>query len=372
MNIILDTLTFDDLLLLPNESDVLPSDAVTKARLTKKININIPLISAAMDTVTETQMAIALAQAGGAGIIHKNLAIENRCEAVKTIKETPAQPSAAVNSKGELLSCAAIGVKPIDREHLVKLVDVGIDVIVIDTAHGHAKSAIEQVQWAKSSYPNLQIIAGNIVTSQAAQALIDAGADGIKVGIGPGSICTTRIVAGVGMPQASAIQQVAKVAKQFDIPVIADGGIRFSGDICKALALGADCVMIGSLFAGSDESPGEIGWIDGQPYKTYCGMGSVAAMSRGSSDRYFQDSQLYSGKFVPEGVEAHVPYKGPVSAIIYQLMGGLRAGMGYTGARTIADLQQKAQFVKISHAGRQESHTHSVVVTEYPSNYRKN
>lgn len=476
-------LTFDDVLLLPAESDVLPKDAETSTYLTKDIKLNIPLISAAMDSVTEAATAIALAQEGGLGIIHKNLTIEEQALEVDKVKKSesgmivdpitigPGQhiyealdimkkykisgipvteknklvgiltnrdlrfeknlylkvadvmtkeglvtvpegttleeskallhkhriekllvvdsdfrlrglitikdieksikyPNACKDSLGRLRVGAAVGVGE-DRDARVEaLLKAGVDVIAVDTAHGHSSGVVDSVKEIKKKFPDCRIIAGNIATAEAAEDLIKAGADAIKVGIGPGSICTTRIVAGVGVPQLTAISDCAKVGKKYGIPVIADGGIKYSGDIVKALAGGADIVMIGSLFAGTDESPGETVLFQGRTYKVYRGMGSVGAMKAGSKDRYFQDEVDNEIKLVPEGIEGRVPYRGPISSTIHQMIGGLRAGMGYTGCKDIEELRTKATFVKISPAGLKESHVHDVTITKEAPNYR--
>lgn len=476
-------LTFDDVLLLPAESSVLPRHANLATHITRDIALNIPLISAAMDTVTESRLAITLAQEGGMGIIHKNMSIEAQRREVRKVKKfesgvikdpltvspetsvrellelteahhisgmpvvegrklvgivtsrdvrfethleqpvanvmTPKEklvtvkegasreevieklqkhriekvlvvnedfhlrgmitvtdirkakekPNAAKDELQRLRVGAAIGTDDNSKERATALVEAGVDILVVDTAHGHSKGVIEQVAWVKQHFPELQVIGGNIATGDAAKALLKAGADAVKVGIGPGSICTTRIVSGVGVPQISAIANVAK-ALQGEIPLIADGGIRFSGDIVKAIAAGASTVMIGSMFAGTEESPGEVELYKGRSYKTYRGMGSLGAMVKGSSDRYFQDANKGIEKLVPEGIEGRVPYKGSVVAIIEQLTGGLRSGMGYTGSETIKDLREHAEFIEVSSAGMNESHVHDVTITKEAPNYR--
>ncbi|MBC8268898.1 MAG: IMP dehydrogenase [Rhodospirillaceae bacterium] len=486
-----EALTFDDVLLVPAESSVLPADTDTRTRLTKDIELGIPLISAAMDTVTESNLAIALAQAGGIGVIHKNLTNEEqagevrrvkkfesgmvidpftidpratlsdalrikdthnisgipvvdkdngklvgiltnrdvrfadnleqpvgelmtphsdesplitvseettreeakhllhkyriekllvvdnefRCIGLMTVKDIEkAQrfPSANKDDLGRLRVAAATGVGIDGLGRAEALIDAGVDVIVVDTAHGHSSGVIEAVTAIKKLSNSAQVIAGNIATPDAAKALIDAGADTVKVGIGPGTICTTRMVAGVGMPQLSAIMEVAEACTKQNIPIIADGGIKFSGDIAKAIAAGANCVMIGSLFAGTDESPGEVFLHQGRSYKSYRGMGSLGAMARGSADRYFQQDVSDNLKLVPEGIEGQVPYKGPVGNVIHQLIGGLRSSMGYTGCATLADLQTKATFRRITSAGLRESHVHDVTITREAPNYRHN
>ncbi|MBL6931728.1 MAG: IMP dehydrogenase [Rhodospirillales bacterium] len=484
-----EALTFDDVLLVPAESSVLPATADTTTRLTKNIELGIPLISAAMDTVTESGLAIAMAQAGGIGVIHKNLSNEEQAAEVKRVKKfesgmvadpftidpretlsdalriketynisgipvvdkdngklvgiltnrdvrfadnlkqpvgelmTPhseddplitvreettreeakrllhqhriekllvvdddfrciglmtvkdiekAQqfPHACKDELGRLRVAAATGVGKDGLGRAESLIDAGVDVIVVDTAHGHSRGVMEAVTAIKKLSNSAQVIAGNIATPEAARALIDAGADTVKVGIGPGTICTTRMVAGVGMPQLSAIMEVAEVCSKLGIPVIADGGIKFSGDLAKAIAAGAGCVMIGSLFAGTDESPGEVFLYQGRSYKSYRGMGSLGAMARGSADRYFQEDVSDNLKLVPEGIEGQVPYKGPVANVVHQLIGGLKSSMGYTGSATISDLQTKTQFRRITSAGLRESHVHDVTITREAPNYR--
>lgn len=481
-----EALTFDDVLLIPGYSDVLPKDVSLKTRLTRGIELNIPLVSAAMDTVTESRLAIAMAQEGGIGIIHKNMTVEQqaaevrkvkRFEAgvvkdpitidadasvrdlfdltrqhnisgvpvlsgrdlvgivtsrdvrfetrldvpvrevmtpkdrlvtvregadkqevrellhkhriekvlivdeafalkgmmtVKDIEKAKAYPNASKDDAGSLRVGAAVGTGPETPERVAALVAAGVDVIVVDTAHGHSKGVIDRVRWVKETYPQVQVIGGNIATAEAAKALADAGADAVKVGIGPGSICTTRIVAGVGVPQISAIANVAAALEGTGVPLIADGGIRFSGDLSKAIVAGGYCVMMGSMFAGTEEAPGEVELFQGRSYKSYRGMGSLGAMSQtqGSSDRYFQDSASGAEKLVPEGIEGRVPYKGPLAAIIHQLMGGLRASMGYTGCATVEQMRTKPQFVRITGAGMAESHVHDVQITKEAPNYR--
>jgi len=478
-----DGLTFDDILLIPQESNVLPRDVDLSTNLTKEIKINIPIMSAAMDCVTESQMAIAMAREGGIGIIHKNLSIaeqaaevdkvkksesgivsnpitlhpeqklhdafeimkkysisglpitvegklvgiltnrdlrfetnldlkvsdimtkdnlvtaregieiekakellhKHRIEklpivdangnlkgliTIKDIKKAIEYPNSSKDELGSLRVGAALGVTGDKFERLEALVKAGVDVITVDTAHGHSKNVIETIKEVKLNYPNLQVIAGNIATREAAEALIAAGVDALKVGIGPGSICTTRIVTGCGVPQITAIQDVVSAAKGAGVPVIADGGIKFSGDMVKALAVGADTIMLGSLLAGVEESPGEKVLYQGRAYKMYRGMGSVSAMKSGSKDRYFQSDVSNEKKFVPEGIEGRVPFSGDLASSIYQFVGGIRAGMGYVGAKNIPDLQARAKFVKISSAGLKESHVHDVIITEEAPNYR--
>ncbi|OOR85390.1 IMP dehydrogenase [Moraxella canis] len=489
LRIAYDALTFDDVLLLPAYSEVLPKETNLTTRLTKDINLNLPIISAAMDTVTESKMAIAMAQLGGMGIIHKNMDIAHQARRVRhvkkfeagtvadpitvnadatvgdlialtrehkisgvpvveagtnkvvgivthrdlrfetnlsqpvtnvmtpkdklvTVKEGETQerikellhrhriekvvvidddyqlkglitvndftkaennPNAAKDSKGRLLVGAAVGTGADTEARVEALIDAQVDVIIVDTAHGHSKGVIDRVAWIKKNYSNIQVIGGNIATGDAALALLDAGADAVKVGIGPGSICTTRIVAGIGVPQVSAIDSVATALKD-QIPLIADGGIRFSGDIAKAIAAGASCIMVGSLLAGTEEAPGEVELFQGRYYKAYRGMGSLGAMSgqNGSSDRYFQDAKDGVEKLVPEGIEGRVPYKGPVTGIIGQLAGGLKSSMGYTGCRTIEEMRKNTTFVKVTSAGMKESHVHDVQITKEAPNYRQN
>ena len=479
-------LTFDDVLLVPAASEIHPNDANTRTQLTKKISLAIPLISAAMDTVTEAHMAIAMAQAGGIGILHRNMSTaeqveevrrvkrfesgmvvnpitihpdatlgealdlmkayrisgipvtesggklvgilthrdvrfaENRAQpvrelmtsenlvkvvgktskdeakrllhkhriekllvvdetgrctgliTVKDIEKSDMYPNASKDAHGRLLVGAAVGTGNTGMERAKAMAEAGLDVLIIDTAHGHSKSVIETVARVRQEIApsNMQIIAGNIATADAAKALIDAGADAVKVGIGPGSICTTRVVAGVGVPQLTAIMGAAEACAKKGIPVIADGGIKYSGDLAKAIAAGADCIMMGGMFAGTDEAPGEVILYQGRSYKSYRGMGSVGAMVRGSADRYFQSGTSPAQKLVPEGIEGRVPYKGPVGNVIHQMIGGLRAAMGYTGCKTIAEMKKDAQFMRMSSAGYRESHVHDVTVTQEAPNYR--
>lgn len=365
-------LTYDDLLLVPQKSEVVPAEVDTSAYLTPKIKLNIPLVSAAMDTVTESRLAIALARVGGIGMIHKNMSIEAQAEQVKLVKEAEVgdNPKASLDSKGRLLVGAAVGVGANTMERVEALLQAGADVITVDSAHGHSKNILRVVAEMRATYPNLQIIAGNIVTKEAAADLIEAGANTVKVGIGPGSICTTRVVSGVGMPQASAVDEVATYCADKGVCVIADGGLKYSGDIVKALALGADTVMLGSLLAATLESPGEVHEeANGKKFKTYVGMGSLAAMKRGSADRYFQKSTTSIEKLVPEGIEAKVPYSGTVEEVAYQLVGGLKSGMGYCGAKDLMALRKNAHFVQITNAGLRESHPHDVDMTVAAPNY---
>ncbi|MDH3348590.1 MAG: IMP dehydrogenase [Desulfobulbaceae bacterium] len=472
--------TFDDVLLVPSASEVLPSEVSLATHLTNGISLNTPLISAAMDSVTENRTAIAMARAGGIGIIHKNMSIsaqakevervkksesgmiidpitvtedqsvaevqvimgnykisglpvlrdeklvgiitnrdlrfvsdedlrvrdvmtsknlvtapvgitlehskallhEHRIEkllivddagilkgliTIKDIEKIKKYPLAAKDGRGRLLAAAAIGVADDMLERTQALVNAGVDVVVLDSAHGHSAGVVRAVSTVKSAFPDLQIIAGNVATAEGTAALIKAGANAVKIGVGPGSICTTRIVAGVGVPQLTALQNCVAEASKHGIPIIADGGIKFSGDICKAVGIGAHSIMIGSLFAGTDETPGETFLYQGRKYKGYRGMGSLGAMKKGSKDRYFQEG---AGKLVPEGIEGKVPYRGPISDVVYQLLGGLRSGMGYVGASTIEELHKKARFVRISPAGLKESHVHDVIITREAPNYR--
>lgn len=479
-------LTFDDVLLLPGESSVLPKDVDLKTKLTSNITLNIPLLSSAMDTVTEARLAIALAQEGGLGIIHKNMSIDDQAAQVRKVKRfesgivkdpvailpkttvrevmelskkfnfhafpvvgpdnqvvgivtsrdlrfetnldqpvanlmTPkdrlvtvkesadrelvkkllhkhriekvlvvndsfelqgmvtvkdilkeqAKPNACKDNQGQLRVGAAVGTGADTDERIDALIAAGVDILVVDTAHGHSRNVIERVRWVKKHYPDVAVIGGNIATAEAAKALADAGADAVKVGIGPGSICTTRIVTGVGVPQITAISSVSEALKGTNVGVIADGGIRYSGDVCKALAAGASAVMIGGLFAGTEEAPGEVELYHGRSYKAYRGMGSLGAMSQrhGSSDRYFQENSSEVGKLVPEGIEGRVPYKGSMVSIVNQLMGGLRSGMGYTGCADIHELHTKPNFVRVTPSGVRESHVHDVQITKEAPNY---
>lgn len=486
MQIIQEALTFDDVLLVPAHSIVLPREVEIKTQLTRTIALNIPLVSAAMDTVTEARLAIAMAQEGGIGIIHKNMTAEQQAREVRSVKKyesgvikdpitvspdisirdvikltraknisgvpvvngdeligivtsrdlrfetrfdepvtsvmTPKErlvtvrenadqkeaiallhkhriekilvvneqfhlrgmitvkdiqkakdyPQACKDEQERLRVGAAVGTGFGTEERVAALVAAGVDVIIVDTAHGHSQGVLDRVRWVKKNYPGVQVIGGNIATAAAALALVEAGADGVKVGIGPGSICTTRIVAGVGVPQITAVSNVAEALKGTGVPLIADGGIRYSGDVAKALAAGAHSVMLGGLFAGTEEAPGEVELFQGRSYKSYRGMGSLGAMSQlqGSSDRYFQDETDSVEKLVPEGIEGRVPYKGSLLAVIHQLLGGVRSSMGYTGAKSVKDLHEKAQFVRVTSAGIRESHVHDVTITKEAPNYR--
>ncbi len=480
---LLQGLTFDDVLLLPAKSDVLPKDVDLTTRITRNIAVKMPLVSAAMDTVTEANTAIAMAQEGGVGIIHKNMSIpqqcaqiekvkkavsvmienpitmsphatiadaiqlmhrhsisgvpviegstlvgiltnrdlrfvgrhdqpissvmtkenlvtvpegtdmktckrylhENRIEkllvvddkknlrgliTIKDIEKAERYPNSCKDPRGRLLVGAAVGTGDKEKERLQALVEQGADVICIDTAHGHSIGVVEMVKWAKGRFPNCEIIAGNVATAEATVDLIKAGADSVKVGMGPGSICTTRVVSGCGVPQITAIDVCARAAAEFDVPVIADGGIKYSGDITKALAAGAEMVMIGSLFAGTEEAPGETILYQGRTYKIYRGMGSLGAMMKGSKDRYFQGEVEAPQKLVPEGIEGRVPYRGPLSGVIYQMLGGVRSGMGYTGCANIVELRTKAKFIQLTNAGLRESHVHDVIITKEAPNYQ--
>ncbi len=485
MRIVQEALTFDDVLLLPAHSSVLPRDASLQSKLTREITIHIPVLSAAMDTVTESRLAITLAQEGGIGIIHKNLDIEQQAAEVMAVKKfesgvikdpitvspdtsirevveltraknisgvpvvdgddligivtsrdrrfepnlnnpvssvmTPRDklvtvqegaskeeviallhkhriervlvinddfklrgmitvkdiqkstdfPNACKDDLGRLRAGAAVGTGGDSEARIEALAAAGVDVVVVDTAHGHSQGVLDRVRWVKQNFPDLQVIGGNIATAAAARALVDAGADAVKVGIGPGSICTTRIIAGIGVPQISAVANVAEELKKDGIPLIADGGIRYSGDVAKALAAGAWSVMIGSMFAGTEEAPGEVELYQGRSYKAYRGMGSLGAMKQGSSDRYFQEGGEQD-KLVPEGIEGRVPYKGTMIAILHQLMGGVRASMGYTGCATIEEMRTKPEFIRVTNAGMSESHVHDVSITKEAPNYRAN
>ena len=448
-------LTFDDVLLIPAESNVLPADIDLHTRLTKKITLNIPVMSAAMDTVTESRMAIALAREGGIGIIHTNMSIGQLAEAdelmakyrmsgvpvcdggkligiitnrdmkfetdmnklidnvmtrenlvtapegttldeareilrrhkieklpivdeqfhlkglitIKDIEKAQVYPNSARDEKGRLLVGAAIGVTNDVLDRVAALVEAGADVLCLDSAHGHSQNILNCVMRIKSLYPDVQLVAGNVATAEGTRALIEAGADCVKIGIGPGSICTTRVVAGIGVPQITAVFDAAQVAAEYGVPIIADGGIKYSGDIAKAIAAGGNVVMLGSLLAGCEESPGDTEVYQGRQFKVYRGMGSLGAMAKGSKDRYFQQNNK---KLVPEGVEGRVPYKGPVAETIYQMMGGLRAGMGYCGCPTIDDLRTRAQFTQITAAGLKESHPHDIYITKEAPNYTLN
>lgn len=365
-------LTFDDVLLVPAYSEVLPREVSTKARFTRNISLNIPIVSAAMDTVSEKAMAIMIARKGGISVVHKNMSIEAQARQIREVKEYPAEGDKipCLDAEGRLRVAAGVGITADVLDRVTALVEAGVDAIVLDSAHGDSHGVVEALRKIKAVYPELDTVVGNIATTEAAVRLIEAGADSLKVGIGPGSICTTRIIAGVGVPQISAIYDVAKAAEGSGVPVIADGGLRYSGDIVKALAAGGDSVMIGSMFAGTDEAPGEIFEENGRKFKSYRGMGSVDAMKAGSRDRYFQDGEDSTKKLVPEGVVARVPYKGSVGDIIYQLVGGIRSGMGYCGAADI-DALHTARFVRITANGLVENHPHDITITGNTPNYHK-
>ena len=358
MEPIKEALTFDDVLLLPRYSSVLPTKTNIFVKLTKNISLKVPFLTSAMDTVTESKMSIAIAKEGGMGIVHRNLDIKNQSKEVKKVKDK------------KLLVGAAVGTNKEDLERVKSLISNGVDLIVIDTAHGHSEKVLKILSKIKKIIKNIPVCVGNIATGEAAKKLYNSGADIIKVGIGPGSICTTRMVAGIGVPQISAIMDVKKALQKKKIKIISDGGIKFSGDIAKALAAGADAIMMGSIFAGTEESPGKKFKIKGKIYKKYRGMGSIGAMSAGSANRYFQKNFKDKSKFVPEGVEGRVEYKGKVSKIIYQLQGGLRSSMGYIGAKNLNEINKKAKFVKITKAGFYESMVHSVEMTQKTINYK--
>ena len=358
MGTIKESLTFDDVLIKPKYSEVLPSETDISFNLTKKISLRVPFLSSAMDTVTESKMAIAIATEGGIGVIHRNLTIKNQINELLKVK------------KRKLSVGAAIGTNKEDLDRAKSLIDNGCDLLVIDTAHGHSKKVLNILSKLKKIYTKIPICVGNIATGEAANKLYESGADIIKVGIGPGSICTTRMVAGIGVPQISAIMEVKDSMKNKEIKIISDGGIKFSGDIAKALAAGADAIMMGSIFAGTDESPGKKFKINGKFYKHYRGMGSIGAMSSGSASRYFQKNFKDKSKFVPEGVEGRVEYKGNVSKIIYQMKGGLQSSMGYIGAKNLSQIRKNAKFIKITKAGFYESMVHSVEMTQKTINYK--
>ncbi|HEX2859407.1 MAG TPA: IMP dehydrogenase [Alphaproteobacteria bacterium] len=350
-------LTFDDVLLVPGYSEVLPRSANSATQLTRKLKLAVPLIAAGMDTVTEAPMAIALGKLGAAGAVHKNMPLEQQAAHIAKIK------------KAGVVAIAAISIGDDDR--IAPLIKAGADALVIDTAHGHSKGVLTIIKSIRKKYPKIQIIAGNVGTAAGAEALIKAGADAVKVGIGPGSICTTRIVAGIGVPQLTAVMDCARVCHKHKVPLIADGGVRYSGDFAKAIAAGASVVMGGSMFAGTNEAPGEVVTIDGKKFKSYRGMGSIAAMQKGSASRYLQDMSTKPAKLVAEGIEGFKPCKGPVEDVVLQMVGGLRAAMGYVGAATIPDMWKKARFVRITNAGLTESHPHDVAHVQAAPNYSK-
>ena len=363
-------LTFDDVLLVPRYSEVLPAEVGTDVQLSSGIHLNIPILSAAMDTVTEGKLAAALAREGGMGVIHRNLSIADQVTEVRMVKDSIADaPDAATDSEGRLLASAAIGVTGDWADRLDALVEAEVDAVAIDTAHGHSSLVIAAVRTAKDRYPEVPIIAGNVATAEGARALIDAGADIVKVGVGAGSICTTRIIAGVGIPQMQAVRDCVREARGSGVPIIADGGLRYSGDVVKALAVGADAVMLGGMLAGVDEAPGEVIRVANVRYKAYRGMGSLGAMQGLGRDRYGTGQENGNGKLVPEGVEGCVPCRGPLEDVIFQIMGGIRSGMGYVGAATLSELRAKARFIRISHAGLMESHPHSLISIEEAPNY---
>ncbi len=369
-------LTFDDVLMVPAPSDVTPNTVSTKTELTPTLTLNIPILSAAMDTVTESRLAIRLAQLGGLGVVHKNMLIEQQAAEVKRVKDAPVDlglnPNAAVDANGRLLVAGAVGVTNDTLDRVVAMVEAGVDAIVLDSAHGHSTGVLRKVTEVREAFPELNIIAGNIATGAGAAALYDAGADVVKVGIGPGSICTTRVVAGTGVPQVTAIIEAATTAAQYGKTIVADGGIKWSGDIVKAIAAGGNAVMLGSMLAGTDETPGEVleDSTTGKKFKAYRGMGSIAAMENGSKDRYFQGEVKEVNKMVPEGIEARTEYKGTLADVVFQLIGGLRSGMGYTGSASIKDLVEKGQFIQITNAGLIESHPHDVEITVAAPNYK--
>ena len=372
-------LTFDDVLLVPGYSETHPNSIDLSTRLTKGIKLNIPLISAAMDTVTESRLAIAIARMGGVGVIHKNLSIEEQCLEIKKVKtqEIPSTSkevehhSSNFDQRGRLLVGAALGVSPELMERAGALVSLEVDFFCLDSSHGHSLGVIQSIKDLKKRFPSVPLLAGNVATYEGAKALIEAGADCIKIGIGPGSICTTRIVTGAGMPQLTAIAEASRACREKQIPCIADGGIKCSGDISKAIAAGADSVMLGGLFAGTEESPGDTITFEGRTYKSYRGMGSLAAMKAGSKDRYFQENADLN-KLVPEGIEGQVPFKGKLEDVVIQLVGGLRAGMGLSGSSNVQDFIMRSQFVQITNAGLKESHAHDVIMAKESPNYGNN
>ena len=372
-------LTFDDVLLVPGYSETHPNSIDLSTRLTKGIKLNIPLISAAMDTVTESRLAITIARMGGVGVIHKNLSIEDQCLEIKKVKtqETSStnkeveHHSSSLDQRGRLLVGAALGVSPELMERAGALASLEVDFFCLDSSHGHSLGVIQSIKDLKKKFPSVPLLAGNVATYEGAKALIEAGADCIKIGIGPGSICTTRIVTGAGMPQLTAIAEASRACREKQIPCIADGGIKCSGDISKAIAAGADSVMLGGLFAGTEESPGDTITFEGRTYKSYRGMGSLAAMKAGSKDRYFQENAELN-KLVPEGIEGQVPFKGKLEDVVIQLVGGLRAGMGLSGSSNVQDFIMRSRFVQITNAGLKESHAHDVIMAKESPNYGNN
>ncbi|UQS81466.1 IMP dehydrogenase [Bombilactobacillus folatiphilus] len=364
-------LTFDDVLLIPAESDILPREVSLDTQLGSNLKLHLPILSAGMDTVTEKEMAKIIALQGGLGVIHKNMSIQQQAEQVEAVKaELATNKMAAVDDNKHLLVAAAVGITNDSFDRTKALIDNGVDAVVIDTAHGHSKSVLEKIAQIKNAFPDLTIIAGNVATAAGTKALFEAGVDVVKVGIGPGSICTTRVVAGVGVPQITAIFNAAQIAHEYGKQIIADGGIKYSGDVVKALAAGGNAVMLGSMLAGTTEAPGEV-FSDGngKQFKYYRGMGSVAAMKHGSSDRYFQGDVQESKKLVPEGIEGKTKYKGDVTDILFQISGGLRSGMGYVGAHNIQNMIDHAQFIQITNAGLIESHPHNITITREAPNY---
>jgi IMP dehydrogenase len=374
MKIIQEALTYDDVLLVPAYSSVTPAFVNPRLRWNEHIELHAPIFAAAMDSVSEAKMAIALAIAGGVAFIHKNMSIEEQASMVQEVKSVKItydeHPHACVNQHNQLVVGIAVGVGEDTLDRVKACVEAGVDMVSVDSAHGHSKGVIETLKAIKALYPNIELIGGNIISSEAAIALKEAGCTAVKVGVGPGSICTTRVVAGVGVPQLSAVMNVASALKGSGVKIIADGGIKYSGDIVKAIGAGADAVMLGSLLAGCDETPGELIQVGGKLMKSYVGMGSLKAMKKGSSDRYFQGGVKDLNKLVPEGVESLVPAKGPVNEVIYQMMGGLRSGLGYCGCETLNELQEKAQFVRITNNGLVESHPHDVLIAKEAPNYR--
>ncbi|MCH7732626.1 MAG: IMP dehydrogenase [Candidatus Marinimicrobia bacterium] len=366
-------LTFDDVLLIPKASDVLPIEVDVSTNLTRKIQLRIPIISAAMDTVTQSEMAIALAKEGGMGILHKNMTIEQQADQVILVKkeevDTESFPKAVVDEKNKLRVGVAIGITEDVLERSAALLEAGADVLVLDSAHGHSKGVLETVKKIRLAFSSAQLIAGNVATGEGAAALIETGVDAIKVGIGSGASCTTRIVAGTGVPQLTAVIDCALAARESGIPVISDGGLRYSGDIAKSIAAGAGCVMLGRLLAGLDESPGELITLDGKPYKSYRGMGSIGPMWEQSADRYFQEKDTKK-KLVPEGIEGAVPYQGRLTDTLYQMIGGLRAAMGYCGAHNIQEMQTITEFIRVTASGKIENHPHDIKMIKNAPNYR--